>query len=152
MSLEGDVRRMGRTRPFDLLPREALQLIAFSCARKTLKAGETLFAEGEPADAAYFVLSGAIDLIARGVERRVEAGALIGETALMTDVSAPRRRARGRRRRGAAHSRRRVSPRPVGVSAGGREGPRRRRRTHARLSRPARRGSRAGVRELTVKI
>jgi len=86
MSLEGDVRRMGRTRPFDLLPREALQLIAFSCARKTLKAGETLFAEGEPADAAYFVLSGAIDLIARGVERRVEAGGLIGETALMTDV------------------------------------------------------------------
>ncbi len=42
MSLEGDVRRMGRTRPFDLLPREARQLIAFSCVRKALKAGETL--------------------------------------------------------------------------------------------------------------
>ena len=87
MSLEGDIRRMARTRPFDLLPREALQLIAFSCARRTLMAGETLFAEGEPADAAYFVLSGAIDLAARGAERRVESGALIGETALMTNVS-----------------------------------------------------------------
>lgn len=87
MSLDADVRRMARTRPFDLLPREALQLIAFSCAKKTLKAGETLFAEGEPADAAYFVLSGAIDMVAHGAERRVEPGALIGETALMTDVS-----------------------------------------------------------------
>ncbi len=86
MSLGGDVRRMGRTRPFDLLPREALQLIAFSCGKKAFKAGETLFAEGEPADAAYFVLSGAIDLVARGVERRVESDALIGETALLTDV------------------------------------------------------------------
>ena len=86
MSLEGDIRRMGRTRPFDLLPREALQLIAFSCGKKALKAGETLFVEGEPADAAYFMLSGAIDLIARGAERRVESDALIGETALMTDV------------------------------------------------------------------
>ncbi len=86
MTLEADVRRMGRTRPFNLLPREALQLIAFSCSRKVLKTGETLFVEGEPADAAYFVLSGAINLIARGAERRAESDALIGETALITDV------------------------------------------------------------------
>jgi CRP-like cAMP-binding protein len=89
MSLEGDVRRMARTRPFDLLPREALQLIAFSCSKKALKAGETLFEEGEPADAAYFVLSGAFDLVARGIERRVGSDALIGETALLAEV--PRR-------------------------------------------------------------
>ncbi len=86
MTLEGDVRRLAHTRPFDLLPREALQLIAFSCAKQTLKAGETLFVEEEPADAAYFVLSGAIDLVARGAQRRVEPGALIGETALMANV------------------------------------------------------------------
>jgi CRP-like cAMP-binding protein len=87
MSLEADIRKMERTRPFDLLPREALQLIAFSCGKKALKAGETLFDEGEPADAAYFLLSGAIDLVAGGVERRVQSGTLIGETALMTDMS-----------------------------------------------------------------
>ena len=77
---------MARTRPFELLPREALQLIAFSCTKRDLKAGETLFAEGEPADAAYFVLSGAIMLVAQGAERRVEPGALIGETALIADI------------------------------------------------------------------
>ncbi|MGD0641324.1 MAG: Crp/Fnr family transcriptional regulator [Roseiarcus sp.] len=87
MSLEDDIQMMGRTPPLNLLPREALQLLAFSCTKKALKAGETLFVEGEPADAAYFVLSGAIALASRGVKRRVESGSLIGETALLTDVS-----------------------------------------------------------------
>ena len=87
MSLEADVRRMAHTRPFSLLPREALQLIAFSCTRTFLRAGQTLFVEGDPADAAYFVLSGAITLVAQGSERRVEPDALIGETALIADVA-----------------------------------------------------------------
>jgi len=86
MSLEANVRMMARTHPFDLLPHEALQLLVFSCAKKVLKAGETLFVESEPADAAYFVLSGAINLMSHDARRRVEAGALIGETALLTDL------------------------------------------------------------------
>jgi CRP-like cAMP-binding protein len=86
MSLESDVRRLSGTRPFNLLPREALQLLAFSCERRQLKAGQTLFAAGEPADGAYFLLHGEIALSADGEERRVAAGALIGETALIVDV------------------------------------------------------------------
>ena len=39
MSLESNVRRMAGTRPFDQMPREAVQLIAFSCDKRTLKAG-----------------------------------------------------------------------------------------------------------------
>jgi CRP-like cAMP-binding protein len=87
MSLESNVRRMAGTRPFDLLPREAIQLIAFSCDKRTLKAGESLFKAGEPADAAYFVLSGELSLAVDDAERRVEPGALVGETALMADVT-----------------------------------------------------------------
>ncbi len=86
MSLESDVRRLSGTRPFNMLPREALQLLAFSCERRQLKAGQTLFAAGEPADGAYFLLEGEIALSADGEERRVAAGALIGETALIVDV------------------------------------------------------------------
>ena len=86
MSLESNVRRMAGTRPFDLLPREAVQLIAFSCEKRMLKAGESLFDAGEPADAAYFVLAGELSLAVDDAERRVEPGALIGETALMADV------------------------------------------------------------------
>lgn len=86
MSLEANVRRMAGTRPFDTLPREAVQLIAFSCSKQTLKAGETLFQTGDPADCAYFVLAGELMLSSGCAERRVERGALIGETALMADV------------------------------------------------------------------
>jgi len=87
MSLESNVRRMAGTRPFDQLPREAVQLIAFSCEKRMLKAGETLFSAGEPADSAYFILSGELSLALNDAERRVESGALIGETALLADVT-----------------------------------------------------------------
>ena len=86
MTLDDDVARLGRTRPFDLLPREALQLIAFSCEKRRLREGEVLFFPGETANSGYFVHSGAILLIEDGAEpkgeRRVGAGALIGESAL----------------------------------------------------------------------
>jgi CRP-like cAMP-binding protein len=86
MSLESNVRRMAGTRPFDLLPREAVQLIAFSCERRMAKAGELLFSAGEPADSAYFLLSGELSLVIDDAERRVEPGALVGETALLADM------------------------------------------------------------------
>ena len=86
MSLDSDVRRMSLTRPFNLLPREALQLLAFSCEKRQLKAGQTLFVAGEPADCAFFLLTGEITLSAAGEERRVAPGALIGETALAVEV------------------------------------------------------------------
>ena len=86
MTLDDEVARLGRTRPFDLLPREAVQLIAFSCEKRRLRAGEALFFAGETADSGYFVHSGVIMLLEDGAEpkgeRRVEAGALIGESAL----------------------------------------------------------------------
>ena len=86
MTLDDEVARLGRTRPFDLLPREAVQLIAFSCEKRRLRAGEALFFAGETADSGYFVHSGAITLLEDGAEpkaeRRVDAGALIGESAL----------------------------------------------------------------------
>ena len=86
MTLDDDVARLGRIRPFDLLPREALQLIAFSCEKRRLRAGEALFFPGEAAGSGYFVHSGAVLLLAEGGEpkgeRRVLAGALIGESAL----------------------------------------------------------------------
>ena len=86
MTLDDEVARLGQTRPFDLLPREAVQLIAFSCEKRRLRAGEALFFAGETANSGYFVHSGAITLLEDGAEpkaeRRVSAGALIGESAL----------------------------------------------------------------------
>jgi CRP-like cAMP-binding protein len=90
VTLDDDVGRLARTRPFSLLPREAVQLIAFASEKRRLKAGDTLFVAGETADFGYFVHSGAIALLADGGEpkgeRRVRAGALIGESALYAET------------------------------------------------------------------
>lgn len=90
MALADDIERLSRTRPFNLLPREAIQLIAFSAEKRTLAANETLFEEGDPADCGYFVLSGFILLASQGHAgeraRAAEAGALIGENAMIAEV------------------------------------------------------------------
>jgi len=89
MTLGAEVDFISQTRPFDLLPREAVQLIAFSCEKRRLKAGETLFHAGDAGDAGYFVHSGAIMLTGgrAGAAKRAGAGALIGESALYGPVT-----------------------------------------------------------------
>jgi CRP-like cAMP-binding protein len=93
MTLEENIHRLSRTTPFDLLPRDALQLIAFAAEKRSLAADERLFEEGEAADSGFVVLSGAI-LLSAGVEgserRRVAGpGALIGEKAMIAEVVRP---------------------------------------------------------------
>ena len=93
MTLDDDIGRLSRTRPFNLLPRDALQLIAFSAEKQKLPANERLFEEGDAADSGYFVLSGAILLTAGGHAgervRVANAGVLIGENAMIAEVSRP---------------------------------------------------------------
>ena len=85
MSLEDDVRLLARARPLAALPREALQLLAFSCPKRRLGAGEALFGAGEAADGAFFVLVGEIVLRIGENERRAGAGVLIGKSALLAE-------------------------------------------------------------------
>jgi CRP-like cAMP-binding protein len=93
MTLEHDIGLLARTRPFDLLPRDALKLIAFSAERKKIGAGEGLFQQGDEADCAYFILSGPVVLTIYGKnepkERLVGPGALIGEMAMITPAVRP---------------------------------------------------------------
>ena len=93
MALADDIDRLARTRPFNLLPREAIQLIAFSAEKRMLAVNELLFEEGEMGDSGYFVLSGAIVLTAGGHSgqrsRVAREGALIGENAMITEVHRP---------------------------------------------------------------
>ena len=93
MALADDIEKLSGTRPFSLLPREAVQLIAFSAEKRMVSANESLFEEGEVGDAGYFVLSGSIVLTARGHAgaraRIAGAGALIGENALIAETLRP---------------------------------------------------------------
>jgi CRP-like cAMP-binding protein len=90
VTLDADVARLARTRPFSLMPREAVQLVAFSGTRQLLRAGETLFSAGDTGEAGYFVQVGAVLMQdpsgAPDQGRRVTSGALIGESALYAPV------------------------------------------------------------------
>ncbi len=90
MTLDSDVGKLARTRPFSLLPREAVQLIAFASKKRRVRAGEALFHAGEAGDAGFFVHSGVIALMELGADpataRQAGAGALIGESALYAAV------------------------------------------------------------------
>jgi CRP-like cAMP-binding protein len=89
LSLEDDVRRLAGVRPFAALPREAVQMLAFSCPKRRLRSDERLFSAGEPADGAFLVLEGEIVMTAHGAERRAGIGALIGESALLVETTRP---------------------------------------------------------------
>src|SRR5277367_4139812 len=86
MSLIEDVQRLAAIPLFSALPREAVQIIAFSSERLTLQAGHHLFLGQGKTDAGFFVLSGAIELHTGKKARRVEAGGLIGGAALIAAV------------------------------------------------------------------
>jgi CRP-like cAMP-binding protein len=64
-------------------------LLAFSCEKRKLRAGEKLFSHGESAGGAYFVLEGEITLRKDATERRAGPGALLGELALLTETTRP---------------------------------------------------------------
>jgi CRP-like cAMP-binding protein len=89
LALDDVVRRLAGVRPFAALPREALQMLAFSCVQHPLGAGERLFAAGDPAEGGFFVLEGEILLRAGGQERRAGVGAVIGESALLVETIRP---------------------------------------------------------------
>ncbi|WP_342360126.1 cyclic nucleotide-binding domain-containing protein [Terrarubrum flagellatum] len=87
MSLETDMAALAQVRPFSLLDREALRLIAFSAERRKLRAGDILFRKTAASYGGGVVVSGAIALDPpedgsppRHVARR---GSLIGGVALL---------------------------------------------------------------------
>jgi CRP-like cAMP-binding protein len=93
MALEHDIGWLERHDLLSLLPREALRLLAFAAETRILRAGDILFRRGDIADGGYIVLSGRIALDARDdgapAQDVVEAGALIGEIALFSQIERP---------------------------------------------------------------
>lgn len=90
--LDQDIALIGAVRPFTLVDREALRLVAFAADRRRLKAGEILFRRGDPSNGAAIVSRGAI-LIETGEGGEpafvAERGVLIGEMALLVPTRHP---------------------------------------------------------------
>lgn len=100
MGLETDIATLSRVALFQQLGDEEKRLLAFSAARVELDTNQVLFEKGVPADGAFIIVTGRIDLIdaptddsARRVLASCGPGALIGEMALFTDTIRPARAA-----------------------------------------------------------
>jgi CRP-like cAMP-binding protein len=97
MGLETDIATLSRVPLFQQLGDEEKRLLAFSASRVDLDANQVLFEKDVPADGAFVIVSGRIDLTDDGGEsgRRILAscgpGALLGEMALFTDTVRPAR-------------------------------------------------------------
>jgi CRP/FNR family transcriptional regulator, cyclic AMP receptor protein len=73
---------------FSKLDPSKLKLLAFSSTYLTFEAGEELFREGDPADGAYIIEEGEVDVLTGPDDRRVKVGTLgksdlFGEMALI---------------------------------------------------------------------
>jgi CRP-like cAMP-binding protein len=87
MSLRDDMQLLQAFPIFAAMELEALQLVAFSAETRFLRANDTLFRRGDPADAAFIVTSGQM-LVSTPAGQPVTAirGSMIAETALFTDT------------------------------------------------------------------
>lgn len=93
MSIERNSGLLARLPFFQALTEDELKLVAFGAQSMQLRPGQVLFREGEPADAAYLVVSGGLELRAGTGEGStaevVRAGSLIGALSLIIDMPRP---------------------------------------------------------------
>jgi CRP-like cAMP-binding protein len=93
VSLDDDIRNLGRIPFFSELEVEAQRLIAFAAEMKILRAGDVLFRRGEKSDGGFIVQSGSIALDGSDngspSKQIVAAHGLIGEIALLTETERP---------------------------------------------------------------
>lgn len=93
MSLEDDIRQLGRIPIFAQLDADARRLLAFSAENRILRAGDVLFRRGDLSDGGYFVLSGSVALdFSNETARSVQIArphCLIGELALIVETERP---------------------------------------------------------------
>ncbi|WP_416064904.1 cyclic nucleotide-binding domain-containing protein [Rhizobium sp. ZK1] len=92
MSLSDDIHLLSQLPLFKDMNEDQLRLIAFGADRRVIAAGQILFRQGSPAESAYVITSGSLELSVTGSDGmgRTEAiagpGALISELALITLV------------------------------------------------------------------
>jgi CRP-like cAMP-binding protein len=92
MALTDDINMLSQQPLFKGMSADQLRLVAFGADRRLISTGQMLFREGSPAESAYVVASGALELSTAGpdghpkVERIAGQGTLLSELALVTLV------------------------------------------------------------------
>ena len=92
MALKDDIAVLARVPLFEAFNEEQLRLVAFSSEHRRVAAGEVLFEEHAPAESAYVILRGVIELSTAGRDGQthpvaaVDEGTMLSELALVTAV------------------------------------------------------------------
>lgn len=92
MALTDDIQLLSQLPLFKGMTEDQLRLIAFGADRRVIAAGQMLFRQGSPAESAYVIVSGSLELGVTGndgmtrTESVVGSGTLISELALVTLV------------------------------------------------------------------
>ena len=91
MSLDSEVDLVRRFPMFAKLDLAMLKLLCFSSERLTFEAGQVMFNAGDPADAAYILIEGNVDILKATPTGPVVIGTLgpmeiVGEIAIFADV------------------------------------------------------------------
>lgn len=90
MSLAHDIRLLSAVPVFQELNEEQLRLIGFGTEKRRLTAGQVLFKEHSPAECAYIISEGTIELSVEGDNGQLEhqlnagSGVMLSELALFT--------------------------------------------------------------------
>lgn len=92
MQLKDEVELLRRVPLFAGVAPSKLKLLAFTSDRVSYRAGDLLFKQGDPGDAAYVLLSGTADiLVGNGNDQikvaTLESNSIVGEIAILCDVA-----------------------------------------------------------------
>jgi CRP-like cAMP-binding protein len=92
MQLKDEVELLRREPLFAGVAPSRLKLLAFTSDRVSYRAGDILFKQGDPGDAAYVVLSGTADILVNtGADEikiaTLESNSIVGEIAILCDVA-----------------------------------------------------------------
>jgi len=89
LSLESDIKLLGRVKMFAGFDQDQLRLLAFGAEARALGQGTRLYRQDQPSDGGYVIVRGNVDLIS-GLHDNVisshGAGSLIGEMALISST------------------------------------------------------------------
>jgi CRP-like cAMP-binding protein len=94
MSLEQDIEILRKVPLFAPLSPETLRLLAFGAEPRDFIDGNVIFREGDPAESAFVVMDGQVDLVRERIKAKtllasLGPGSLIGELALIVQTSRP---------------------------------------------------------------
>jgi CRP-like cAMP-binding protein len=92
MTIEDDIAFLERVPVLRRLGAPALRILAIGCESYAVDAGQVLFAAGDPADCAYVIQRGSLNLRPewpRDGEVIAEPGTLLGESALLAETQRP---------------------------------------------------------------